>query len=66
VAAQRVDSPVVLRSVDLVKSSLVSQSVSQSVSWLVTYRSSGGQSPAYHRGGRGSSPGPVTWDLWWT
>jgi hypothetical protein len=29
-------------------------------------RSSGGQSPASHRGGPGSSPGLVIWDLWWT
>jgi hypothetical protein len=26
----------------------------------------GGQSLASHRGGRGSRPSQVTWDLWWT
>jgi hypothetical protein len=28
--------------------------------------SSGGLSPASHRGGPGSSPGQVMWNLWWT
>jgi hypothetical protein len=28
--------------------------------------SSHGQSPAFHPGGLGSSPGQVIWDLWWT
>jgi hypothetical protein len=27
--------------------------------------SSGGYSPASHRGGQGWSPGQVVWDLWW-
>jgi hypothetical protein len=28
--------------------------------------SSGGQLPAFHCGGPGSSPGQITWDLFWT
>jgi hypothetical protein len=40
-------------------------------SFLVNYfmrpsHSSGGKSPASHRGGPGSSPVHVIWDLWWT
>jgi hypothetical protein len=30
------------------------------------WHSSGGYSPVSHRGGQGSSPGQVMWDLWWT
>jgi hypothetical protein len=38
------------------------------VAWRFTWpcHSSGGCSPASHRGGLGSSPGQVMWDLWWT
>jgi hypothetical protein len=34
--------------------------------YLGPCRSSGGYLPASNRGGPGSSPGQVMWDLWWT
>jgi hypothetical protein len=34
--------------------------------YLGPCHSSGGYSPASNRGGPGSSPGQVMWDLWWT
>jgi hypothetical protein len=42
----------------------VSASQLTCLSW--TCRNSSDQSPASHRGGTGSSPGQVTWELWWT
>ena len=48
-------------------------SCSQSATGLISaalrprsYRDSGGQSTACHRGGPGSVPGQSLWDLWWT
>jgi hypothetical protein len=39
---------------------------SEFYSYIKPCHSSGSWSPASHRGGLGSSPGQVMWDLWWT